>query len=78
MPAQGHLNQTFQADNSLAFNDYKQQPGTDPKPVKLGNFPDTQRTFEGLPHGATLTFTVCGVNDAGEGPASEGDTVVIG
>lgn len=65
------------ARRANSFNYYKQEAGVDPEPVKLGNFPDTQRTFEGLPIGATLTFTVRGVNDAGEGPASEGDTVVI-
>ncbi len=65
------------ARRANSFNYYKQEQGVDEAPVKLGNFPDTQRTFEGLPVGATITFTVRGVNDAGEGPAGEGDTVVI-
>lgn len=65
------------ARRANSFNYYKQEVGVDPEPIKLGNFPDTQRTFEGLPVGASITFTVCGINDAGEGPASEGDTVVI-
>ena len=65
------------ARRANSFNYYKQQQGTDPEPVKLGNFPDTQHTFDNLPVGQTLTFTVRGVNDAGEGPVSPGDTIVI-
>jgi len=34
-------------------------------------------TAEGLTVGATIGFTVRGVNDAGEGPASPADTVVV-
>ena len=34
-------------------------------------------TAEGLTVGATIGFTVRGVNDAGEGPTSPADTVVV-
>jgi hypothetical protein len=60
-----------------SFNDYKQQAGVDPEPVKLTNTEGTQYTAESLPVGATLSFTVRGVNDAGEGPASAPDEVVV-
>lgn len=49
----------------------------DPEPVKLTNTEGTQYTAESLPVGATLTFTVRDVNDAGEGPASAPDEVVV-
>ena len=44
---------------------------TDPEPVKLLNTQSTQQTFENLPADVTVENTVTGVNDAGEGPASE-------
>lgn len=60
-----------------SFNYYKQEVGVDPEPVKLTNTEGTQYTAESLPVGATLIFTVRGVNDAGEGPASTPDEVVV-
>ena len=36
-----------------------------------------QQTFECLPVGATVEFTVAGVNDAGEGPPSDPVSVVV-
>ena len=44
---------------------------TDAEPVKLLNTQSTQQTFENLPADVTVEITVTGVNDAGEGPASE-------
>jgi len=49
----------------------------DAQPVKVTNTPGTQHTFEGLPVGATVEFTVAGVNDAGEGQASDPVPVVV-
>jgi hypothetical protein len=43
----------------------------------IGDTEGTQHTAESLPVGATLIFTVRGVNDAGEGPASPPDQVVV-
>ncbi len=43
----------------------------DAKPVKVINTQGTQFTFENLPVGATVEITVTGVNDAGEGQASD-------
>ena len=60
-----------------SFNYYKQEVGVDAEPVKLLNTEGTQHTAESLPVGATLIFTVRGVNDAGEGPASPPDQVVV-
>ena len=44
---------------------------TDAEPVKLLDTQSTRQTFENLPADATVEITVTGVNDAGEGPASE-------
>ena len=65
------------ARRANSFNYYQQVTGTDPEPVKLLNTEGTQQTFENLPVGATIEFTVTGVNDAGEGPASEAVSVVV-
>lgn len=56
------------ARRANSFNFYKKVTGTDARPVKLLN---TQSTLENLPADATVEITVTGVNDAGEGPASE-------
>jgi len=53
------------------FNFYKKVSGTDAEPVKLLNTQSTQQTFENLPADVTVEITVAGMNDAGEGPASE-------
>jgi hypothetical protein len=45
--------------------------------VNLLNDEGTQHTFEGLPVGATVLFTVTGVNEAGEGQPSTPVAVVI-
>lgn len=60
-----------------SFNYYKKVIGVDPEPVKLLNDPGKQHTFEGLPIGATIEFTITGVNDAGEGQPSEPVSVVV-
>jgi hypothetical protein len=60
-----------------SFNYYKQVIGTDAKSVKVINTQGTQHTLEGLPVGATVEITVTGVNDAGEGQASEAVSVVV-
>ena len=64
------------ARRANSFNFYKQAPA-DTAPVKLLNTQGTQQTFEGLPAGATVAFTVTGVNDAGEGAASDPVSVVV-
>ena len=60
-----------------SFNYYKQVTGTDAAPVKVLNTQGTQHTNEGLPVGATVKFTVAGVNDAGEGVPSDPVSVVV-
>ena len=55
--------------NSLNF--YKKVVGVDAEPVKVTNTEGNQFTIEGLPVGATVEITVTGVNDAGEGVASD-------
>jgi hypothetical protein len=60
--------------NSHSF--YRKLP-TDAEPVKVINTEGTQHTIEGLPAGATVQFTVTGVNDAGEGRPSEPVSVVV-
>jgi hypothetical protein len=65
------------ARRANSFNYYKQVMGTDVEPVKLLNTLGTQHTAENLPVGATVQFTVAGVNDAGEGQPSEPVSVVI-
>ena len=59
------------------FNYYKKAVNVDPEPVKLLNDKGKQQAFEGRPVGATIEITVTGVNDAGEGQASEPVTVVV-
>ena len=49
----------------------------DPEPVKLLNTPGKQQSFESLPVGATIEFTITGVNDVGEGQPSEPVSVVV-
>ena len=51
--------------------------GVDAEPLKLLNSPGKQQTFEGLPVGAMIEFTITGVNDAGEGQPSEPVSVVV-
>ncbi len=65
------------ARRANSFNYYRQITGVDAAPVKLLNTPGTQQTIEGLPAGASVAFTVTGVNDAGEGQPSEAVGVVI-
>lgn len=65
------------ARRANSFNYYKQVIGTDAQPVKLLNTQGTQHTAENLPTGATVQITVTGVNDAGEGQASEVVSVVV-
>jgi hypothetical protein len=61
--------------NSLNF--YKKVAGVDAEPVKVTNTEGNQFTIEGLPVGATVEITVTGVNDAGEGVASDPVSVVV-
>lgn len=65
------------ARRANSFNYYKQVIGTDTEPVKLINTEGTQHTAENLPAAATVQITVTGVNDAGEGQASEPVSVVV-
>ena len=65
------------ARRANSFNYYKQVVGVDAQPVKLLNDEGTQHTFENLPVGATVIFTVTGVNGAGEGQPSEPVALVI-
>ena len=65
------------ARHANSFNYYKKVIGTDAQPVKVINTQGTQHTFENLPVGATVEITVAGVNDAGEGRASAGVSVVV-
>ncbi len=65
------------ARRANSFNYYKQVVGVDAVAVKLLNDPGTQQTFENLPVGATVIFTVTGVNDAGEGSPSDGVSGVV-
>jgi hypothetical protein len=71
------LAQISGARRANSFNFYKQVVGTDPEPVKLENTPATQLIIEELPMGATVNVTVTGVNNAGEGPASDPVNVVV-
>ena len=74
----GHvLVQIDGARRANSFNYYKQVLGTDPTPVKLLNTPANLYTFSNLPIGATIAFTVTGVNDAGEGQPSAPVSVVV-
>ncbi len=74
------------ARRANSFNYYRQitalpdgTPGTpDAEPVKVINTEGTQHTIEALPAGATVEFTVTGVNDAGEGQPSAPVSVVVG
>lgn len=65
------------ARRANSFNYYKQVVGTDAEPVKVINTEGTQHTIESLPAGATVKITVTGVNDAGEGQASEAVSVSV-
>lgn len=65
------------ARRANSFNYYKQVNGVDAEPVKVENTQGTQFTFTGLPVGATVSFTVTGVNDAGEGNPSTPVQLVI-
>lgn len=65
------------ARRANSFDYYKQVIGTDAEPVKATNTEGTQYTFTGLPVGATVQFTVTGVNDAGEGQPSAPAPVVV-
>ena len=71
------LVQTDGARRANSFNFYKKVIGVDAAPVKLLNSPSKQQTFENLPIGATLEFTITGVNDAGEGQPSEPVNLVV-
>lgn len=66
------------ARRANSFNYYQKVVGTNAAPVKLLNDPGTQQTFENLPVGATVEFTVTGVNVAGEGQPSTAVSVVVG
>jgi hypothetical protein len=65
------------ARRANSFDYYRQISGTDAAPVKIANAPGPQYTVDALPAGKTVAFTVTGVNDAGEGPASDPVTVVV-
>ena len=65
------------ARRANSFNYYKQVAGVDAAPVKGDNTPGTQFTFTGLPVGATVLFTVAGVNEAGEGQPSTPVPLVV-
>lgn len=65
------------ARRANSFDYYREIVGTDPGPVKAINTPGTQYTLQGLPPGASVTVTVTGVNDAGEGLPSTPVTVVV-
>jgi hypothetical protein len=57
---------------------FKQIPGTDPQPVEVsGTVTESEYTLVGLPTGAIVQITVCGVNDAGDGPLSEMASIVV-
>jgi hypothetical protein len=71
------LVQTAGARRANSFNYYRKIVGTDAEPVQVTNTEGKQWTIEGLPVGATVEVTVSGVNDAGEGPASEPISVVV-
>ncbi len=45
--------------------------------MKVENTEGTQQLIEALPVGVTVQVTVTGVNDAGEGPASDPISVVV-
>ena len=64
------LVQTNGARRANSFNFYKKVTA-DAEPVKQLKTQSTQQTFENLFADATVEITVTGVNDAGEGPASE-------
>lgn len=65
------------ARRANSFNIYRQIVGADTTPVKVTNTEGTQYTLENLPVGATVKITVTGVNEAGEGPASDPVQVVV-
>jgi hypothetical protein len=65
------------ARRANSFNYYKQVVGTDADPVKVANSEGTQWTIEGLTAGQNVKVTATGVNDRGEGPASEVVSVVV-
>jgi len=65
------------ARRANSFNYYKQVIGVDAQPVKVRNDQATEIIIEGLPVGATVSITVTGVNDAGEGQPSEAVNVVV-
>lgn len=52
------------------------RPDDPAQPAKLLNDPGKQ-TFESLPVGATIEFTIAGVSDTGEGPTSVPVSVVV-
>lgn len=64
------------ARRANSFNYYRKLPA-DAAPVKVINTEGTQHTLEGLPAGQTVQITVSGVNDGGEGPASEPVDVAV-
>jgi len=65
------------ARRAHSFDFYRQIIGVDAAPVKAGNFAEPSFVLEALPVGRTVTVTVTGVNDAGEGPASDPVNVVV-
>lgn len=65
------------ARRANSFNYYKKVIGTDAAPVKVTNTEGTQFTIEGLPVGATVEFTVTGVNGTGEGQPSTPVSVTV-
>ena len=68
---------TTGARRANSFDFYCQIIGTDPAPVKLVNTDGTQYTAQLLPVGKTASFTVTGVNNAGEGQASAPVSVIV-
>jgi len=65
------------ARRANSYNYYRKIVGTDTDQVKATNTEGTQYTIEGLPVGANVEITVTGVNDAGEGVASEPVSVAV-
>lgn len=65
------------ARRAHSFDYYKQVVGVDAEPVKVLNTAAEELLIENLPVGATVKFTVSGVNDAGEGQPCDPISVVI-
>jgi hypothetical protein len=71
------LVKTSGARRASSFDYYKRVVGVDAQPVKVDNTEAEELLIPGLPVGATVEFTITGVNDAGEGQPSAPVSVVI-